>query len=72
MTTEALEALGANLNFIEIFIKLLDHNYGVRYEMYNKGMKDMFIQIPTKMTKPLSPKQKVQKIMTEIGGGWYI
>ena len=24
------------------------------------------------MTKALSPKQKVQKLMTEIGGGWYM
>ena len=24
------------------------------------------------MTKELSPKQKVQRIMTEIGGGWYM
>ena len=35
-------------------------------------MKDMFKQIPTTMHKPLSPKQKVQKLMTEIGGGWYM
>ena len=35
-------------------------------------MKYMFKQIPTKMSKPLSPKQKVQKLMTEIGGGWYM
>ena len=40
--------------------------------MYNKAMKEMFKQIPTTMTKPLSPKQKVQKLMTEIGGGWYM
>ena len=26
MTTEALEALGATLNFIEIWLKLLDQN----------------------------------------------
>ena len=32
----------------------------------------MFKKIPTTMTKPLSPKQKVQKLLTEIGGGWYM
>ena len=63
--------MGATLNFIEIWLKLLDHNYEVICEMYNKAMKEMFIQIPTKMTKPLSPKQKSQKVMTEIGGEWY-
>ena len=35
-------------------------------------MKDMFKQIPTTMTKPISPRQKVQIIMTEIGVGWYM
>ena len=72
MTTEALEALGATLNFIEIWIKLLDHNYELRCGMYNKAMKDMSKTMPTTTTKPLIPKQNVQKIMTDIGGGWYM
>ena len=72
MTTEELEALGDTPKFIEIWIKLLHHNYEVRCEIHNKAMKEMFKQIPTKMTKPFSPKQKVQKLMTEIGGGWYM
>ena len=37
--------------------------------MYNKATKEMFKQIPTTMIKALIPKQKVQKLMTEIGGG---
>ena len=40
--------------------------------MYNKAMKEMFKQIPTKITKTISPKQKSQKLMTVIGGGWYM
>ena len=32
----------------------------------------MFNQIPQTMSKPLTPKQKVQKLMTDIGGGWYM
>ena len=62
MTTEALEALGDILNFIEIWLKLLDQNYEVSCGMYNKAMKEMFKQTPTTMTKPLSQKQKVQKL----------
>ena len=31
----------------------------------------MFKQIPTMTTKPLITRQKVQKLMIEIGGGWY-
>ena len=40
--------------------------------MYNKTMKDVFKKIPKTMNKTLSQKQKVQKLMTEIGGGWYM
>ena len=40
--------------------------------MYNKAMKVIFKQIPTKMTKRLSQKQTFQKLMTEIGGVWYM
>ena len=32
----------------------------------------MFKQIPTTITKALSPKQKFQKLITEIGGVWYM
>ena len=71
-TIEALELLGDNHNFIGIWIKLLEENYEVRYGMYNKSMKQMNKQIPTTMIKSLSPEQKVQKLMTQIGGGWYI
>ena len=64
MTTETFEALGAIFNFIEIWIRLLEHNYKVRCGMYNKAMKDMFKKIPKNMTKSLIPRQKVQKLMT--------
>ena len=72
MTTEALEALGGTLNIIEIWIKLLDNNYDARRVAYSTTMKEMFKRIYTTMTKPLSPRQKVQKFMTDIGGGWYM
>ena len=39
-------------------LKLLYQNYEIIFVMYNKAMKEMFKQIPTTMTKPLSPKQK--------------
>ena len=35
-------------------------------------MKEMFKQISQIIYKPLTPKQKVQKIITDIGGGWYM
>ena len=33
---------------------------------------NLFKQIPQTIKKPLTPKQKFQKIMTDIGGGWYM
>ena len=64
--------MGSTLNFIEICLKLLENKYDARRVAYSTAMKDMFKQIPKTMTKSLSPKQKVQKLMTEIGGGWYM
>ena len=70
MTIEALEALGSTINLIDIRLKLLDDNYEIRCGMYDKAMKETFKKIPTMMSKPLDPKQKIQKLMTEIGGEW--
>ena len=58
-TTKALEALGANINFIDIWLKLSEDNYEIRYAMYNKTMKEMSKQINITTIKALSPKQKV-------------
>ena len=71
-TTETSEAFGATFNFIEIWPKLLEENYDARRGSYSTAMQDTFKQIPTTMTKPLSQRQKVQELMTKIGGGWYI
>ena len=69
MTTEELEALGATITFIEIWLKLLGNNYDSRRVAFSSDMKEMLKQIPTTMTKPLSPRQKVHKLTTGIGGG---
>ena len=50
----------------------MEKNYEMRSEIYSKSMKEMLKQIPLTMIKVLTPKQKVQKIMTEIGGKWYM
>ena len=64
--------MGATINFIGIFLKLLDENYGHIRVTYSKAMKDMYKQITKTTTKKVSPRQKVQKLMTEIGGEWYM
>ena len=68
---EALEVLVATISSIEVWLKQFEENYEVICGMYKKYMKYTFKQIPTSMIKALIPKQKVQKLMTEIGGGWY-
>ena len=35
-------------------------------------MKDMFKQIPQNVEKALTSREKNQKLMTDIGGGWYL
>ena len=50
VTTEELGALGAFLNFIEIWLKLMDKNYDARHVPYITSMEDMFKQIITTMT----------------------
>ena len=59
--------MGATVNFIEIWLKLLDENYDARRVAYSTAMEDMFKQTPTKITETLSTRQKVQKLMTDIG-----
>ena len=60
------------LNFIDIWLKLFLENYNARYDLYINAMKEMFKEIPQTMKKSLTTKQKVQKLMTDIGGGWYM
>ena len=57
LKTEVLEALGDTSNFIDIWLKLFDHNYDVICEAYNIAMKKMFQKIPTIKSKKLSQGQ---------------
>ena len=41
-------------------------------QKYINDMKEMFKQITKTIIKTFSPKQKVQKLMTDISGGWYM
>ena len=72
VTTESLEALGTTPNFIDICLKLSEENYDASRVAYIPDIKEMFKQIPLTMMKSLTPKQKVQKLMTDIGGEWYM
>ena len=60
----------ATLNDIDIRPKLLEDNYDAMRVEYITAMKKMSKQIPLTMIKSLTPKQKVQKLMTDIGSRW--
>ena len=64
--------MGTNLNFIDCWFGLFHYNYEIRCGMYNKATKKLFKLIPTMKPKPLSQDLKHQKLLTEIGGGWYM
>ena len=68
-TTKTLEALGATINFIDIWLKLLGENFDARCEAYINAMKFMFRKIPQTIKIALTPKQKFQNLMTDIDGG---
>ena len=53
-----------------LIFELLDDYYDARLVAYRTDMKEISKQTPTTITKPLSQRQKVQKIMTEICVGW--
>ena len=69
---KSFKALGANLNFIDIWLKLILDHYDSRCDAYINAMKEILKQIPQTMSQSLTPKQKVRKLMTDIGGGWYM
>ena len=71
-TIKTLEELGAIFNFIDIWLKLLRENYCARSESYINAMKEMLMQIPQNVEIALTSKEKIQKLLTDIGGGWYM
>ena len=72
MTTEALDSLGATIGFIDCWIKLFDHNYLARSNMYIETILYLFKKIPVQLPKPLSHKGKRQLFLHAIGGDWYM
>ena len=57
---------------INIWLKLFRENFNARCDAYINSLKDMFMQKNQDVKIALTLKQRVQKIMTNIGGGWYM
>ena len=71
-TTEALVLLGATIDFIGCWIKVLEHNLIERCRIYVFTMEKLFLKIPVEIPKKTFPKEKLQSLLHTIGGGWYV
>ena len=71
-TVKALKSLGATFNFIGIWLHNFLENYFAQSESYRVAMVKMFKTIPQNVEKPLTSREKNQKLITDIGGGWYL
>ena len=50
----------------------ISENYFDRSESYIIAMVEMFKRIPQNFEMPLTSREKNQKLMIDIGGGWYL
>ena len=71
-TTEALDSLGATIAFIGCWIKALELNLLERCHMYVFTMKILFLKTPVELPKQTSPKEKIQSLLHDIWGSWYM
>ena len=71
-TVKALKSLGATFNFIDIWLHNFRENHFDRSESYRVAMVKMFKTIPQNVENPLTPREKNKKLITDIGGGWYL
>ena len=67
-TVKALKSLGATFNLIDIWLHNFCDNYFARSESYRVAM----VEMPQNVEKPLTTREKNQKLITDIGGGWYL
>ena len=56
----SIKSLGANFNFIDIWIKLFCENYCARSESYSNAMEEMFKKIPQIFEKALTSREKTK------------
>ena len=71
-TVKALKLLGATFNFIDIWLHNFCDNYFDRSESYRVAMVKMIKTIPKIVEKPLTPREKNQELITDIGGGCFL
>ena len=71
-TVKAINSLGDTYNFIDIWLHNFRHNYFERSVSYTAAMVEMFKTIPQNVGIPMTSREKNQKLITDIGGGWYL
>ena len=60
------------LIFFDIWLHNFRQNYFERSVSYTAAMVEMFKTIPKNNGKPMTSREKNQKSITDIGGGWYL
>ena len=71
-TVKVLKSLGATFNLIDTWLHNFCEMYFDRSESYRLAMNEMFKTIPQNVENPLTSREKNQKLITDIGGGWYL
>ena len=70
-TKEALDLLGATINFIDCGIKVLEHNVLEYCNMYVFNMRKLFQKVPVEIPKSTHSKGKTQIVIT-CYWGWLV
>ena len=71
-TIEALESLGATIDFIGCWLKALEHNFIERCNFYTHNMDLLFHKINAGIPNQPIPKETRKFLLRAIGGGWCV
>ena len=71
-TVKAIKSLGATFNFIDIWIHNFSDNYFDQSKSNRLATVEMFKTLPQTVEKPLTKRRRNLKLITDIGGGWYL
>ena len=71
-TVDALHSLGATFIFIDIWLHTLIKIFFVQKHSYETAMGEMFKTTPKNDGIKLTSSEKNQRLITDIGGGWYL
>ena len=71
-TTEALYLLVATIDFIDFWLKALEHNFIECCNFYSHHMDLLFQKTPVKLPNQPGPREKLKSLLHAIGGVCYV